>query len=416
MKVENMNVEDLIPYEENAKKHDETQIKNVMESIRQFGYAQPIVVDKNNVIIIGHCRLIASKRLNMTEVPVVRMENLTEEETQKLRLLDNKLNESEWDFDLLADQIPELDFDGFDIDWGIPEIVEEEPEIIEDDVPEEVETRCKLGDLWELGDHRLICGDSTSIDVVEKLMNGQKADLLITDPPYNVDYTGKTKDALKIQNDKMGDDSFRQFLRDAFSTADAVMREGAVFYIWHADTEGYNFRGACFDNEWKVRECLIWNKNSLVLGRQDYQWKHEPCLYGWKEGAGHTWNSDRSQTTVLDFDRPTRSEMHPTMKPVALFSYQIKNSSSNNENVLDLFGGSGTTLIACEELHRKAYLCELDPHYCDVIIQRWENLTGKQAVRIEEGDGYVLSEKIDLTDAIKESVKKRKNHGENDEA
>ena len=210
-------------------------------------------------------------------------------------------------------------------------------------------------------------------------MDGAQADLLITDPPYNVDYTGKTKDALKIQNDQMDNDSFRQFLRDAFSNADMVMRPGAAFYIWHADSEGYNFRGACFDIGWKVRECLIWNKNSMVLGRQDYNWKHEPCLYGWKEGAGHLWASDRKQTTVLDFNRPSRSELHPTMKPLELFTYQINNNTHKGDSVLDIFGGSGTTLIACEGIKRKCYTCELDPKYIDVIIGRWEKLTGKKA-------------------------------------
>ena len=205
-------------------------------------------------------------------------------------------------------------------------------------------------------------------------MDGAKADLYITDPPYNVDYQGKTKDALKIQNDKMDNDSFRQFLRDAFFAADNVLRGGAVFYIWHADSEGYNFRGACFDIGWKVRECLIWNKNSMVMGRQDYQWKHEPCLYGWKDGASHLWASDRKQTTVLNFDRPNRNGEHPTMKPVGLFAYQISNNTHEGDHVLDSFGGSGTTIIACEQLGRTGYAMELDPHYCDVIIQRYINL------------------------------------------
>lgn len=214
-------------------------------------------------------------------------------------------------------------------------------------------------------------------------MGGEKADLLITDPPYNVDYEGGTKDKLKIMNDKMDNDSFRTFLKDAFACADNVMRSGAVFYIWHSDSEGYNFRGACGDVNWKVRECLIWNKSSMVMGRQDYQWKPEPCLYGWKDGASHLWASDRKQTTVLNFDKPNKSDLHPTMKPIALFAYQISNNTHENDHVLDLFGGSGTTLIACEQLKRKAYLCELDPHYVDVIIQRWENFTGKQAVLID---------------------------------
>ena len=274
------------------------QIANVMESIRQFGYAQPLVVDKDNVLIIGHCRLIAAQRLGHTEVPVVRMDELSPDQVAKLRLLDNKLNESEWDFERLLEDVPDLDWDGFDIDWNFPEEVDFEPAPVienEDDIPDDVEPRCKEGDVWILGNHRLICGDSTRFEVVEKLMDGELADLLLTDPPYNVDYVGKTKEALKIQNDKMDNDNFRQFLRDAFATANAYMRAGAVFYIWHADSEGYNFRGACYDNEWKVRECLIWNKNSMVLGRQDYQWKHEPCLYGWKEGAAHLWNSDRTR-------------------------------------------------------------------------------------------------------------------------
>ena len=209
--------------------------------------------------------------------------------------------------------------------------------------------------------------------------------MLLTDPPYNVDYEGKTKDKLKIKNDKMNNENFRQFLVDAFTNADMVMKPGAVFYIWHADSEGYNFRGACFDAGWTVRQCLIWNKNSMVMGRQDYQWKHEPCLYGWKDGAGHLWAADRKQTTILNFDRPTKSELHPTMKPIPLFDYQIKNNTKGGDAVLDLFGGSGTTLMACEQNGRCCYSMEYDPKYVDVIIDRWEQFTGKKAVRINEG-------------------------------
>lgn len=197
-------------------------------------------------------------------------------------------------------------------------------------------------------------------------------------------YEGKTEDHLKIQNDSMNGADFRKFLASAFKAADSVMAPGAAFYIWHADSEGYNFRSACSDAGWKVRQCLVWCKNSMVMGRQDYQWKHEPCLYGWKDGAGHKWYSDRSQTTVLNFDRPNRNAEHPTMKPVPLFGYQMSNSTKKGDNVLDLFGGSGTTLIAAEQLGRKAYLMELDPHYCDVIITRWETLTGKKAELITQ--------------------------------
>lgn len=208
--------------------------------------------------------------------------------------------------------------------------------------------------------------------------------MLLTDPPYNVDYVGKTKEALVIQNDKMGDSSFRQFLSDAFSASNCVMRKGAVFYIWHSGTEAYNFIGAIRDNEWLLKEVLIWAKNSMVMGRQDYQWQHEPCLYGWKEGASHLWASDRKQTTLLHFDRPTKNLDHPTMKPVPLFAYQIGNNTHEGDAVLDIFGGSGTTLMACEQLNRKAYTCELDPHYCDVILQRWEDYTGKKAQLVEK--------------------------------
>ena len=235
-----------------------------------------------------------------------------------------------------------------------------------------------------------MCGDSTSIDAVETLMGGGLADQLITDPPYNVKYTGKTKDALKIQNDNMGDDQFRQFLRDAFVTADAVMKPGAVFYIWHADSEGYNFRGAVHDTGWKVRQCLIWKKQTLVMGRQDYHWKHEPCLYGWKDGAGHLWATDRKQTTILEFDRPSRSGEHPTMKPVALFEYQMLNNTKGADVVLDLFGGSGTTAIAAEKNGRISRLMELDPKYVDVIVKRWQEFTGKSATL--ESDGRTFAE------------------------
>jgi site-specific DNA-methyltransferase (adenine-specific) len=214
------------------------------------------------------------------------------------------------------------------------------------------------------------------------------ADLLVTDPPYNVAYEGKTQDALTIQNDAMSDGDFRQFLRDCYATADAFMRPGAVFYVWHADLEGLNFRAAATEVGWRVRQCLVWNKNSLVMGRQDYHWKHEPCLYGWKDGAAHYWGSDRTQTTVLDFARPSRNGEHPTMKPVDLIEYQVKNSSKRGDTVLDLFGGSGTTLIACEKTGRTARLMELDPRYCDVIVRRWQDFTGQRATHAETGDPF----------------------------
>lgn len=251
------------------------------------------------------------------------------------------------------------------------------------------------------GGHRLICGDSTDVAVIEKLMDGQKADLLITDPPYNValgmsgshplrpseaKQLHRRTDGKIIQNDSWEtDEEFVEFLVSAYNSALSVMRNGAVFYIWYASTQAFNFLMACKKADMRVRETLIWNKSVFAFGRQDYQWKHEPCLYGWKDGASHFWNSDRKQTTVLDFDKPSKSEEHPTMKPIALFAYQITNNTHEGDAVLDIFGGSGTTIIACEQLKRKAYSCELDEHYCDVIIQRWENLTGKQAMRLSDG-------------------------------
>lgn len=386
MNIIEMKIGDIIPYEKNPRKNDEA-VKYVAESIKQFGFKVPIVIDKNNVIVAGHTRYKASKKLGLKEVPCIVADDLTEEQIKAYRLADNKVAElAEWDFDLLGEELDGiLDIDMCDFGFEALED-EEEAEVVEDDFEVELpeEPRTKLGDIYQLGNHRLMCGDSTNITDVEKLMGGDLADMLLTDPPYNVDYEGKTKDKLKIENDKMDNDNFRQFLIDAFSNADMVMKAGAVFYIWHADSEGYNFRGACFDVGWKVRQCLIWNKNSMVMGRQDYHWKHEPCLYGWKDGAGHLWASDRKQTTVISFDRPTRNDLHPTMKPVPLFDYQIKNNTKGEDIVLDLFGGSGTTIMACEQNERRAYTMEFDPRYVDVIINRWEQFTGRKAVLLND--------------------------------
>jgi site-specific DNA-methyltransferase (adenine-specific) len=311
-----------------------------------------------------------------------RIAELAEMDNTKLSELLNEIIDADFDIEMTGyteDDLNELLENIIDeIDMDI-EVVEDDFEV---ELPEE--PKANYGDIYRLGNHRLMCGDSTNADDVYTLMDGEKCNLLITDPPYNVNYEGT---AGKIQNDNMNDESFRLFLSDAIKCADNVMNPGAAFYIWHADSEGYNFRGACKDNGWKVRQCLIWRKNTFVLGRQDYQWQHEPCLYGWKEGASHFWNSDRSQTTVLEFDKPSRNEEHPTMKPVDLISYQIKNSTKQGCVVLDLFGGSGTTLIACEQLKRNCYMMELDPRYVDVIIDRWEKLTGEKAVLLSVPDG-----------------------------
>jgi DNA modification methylase len=247
-----------------------------------------------------------------------------------------------------------------------------------------------VGKLIPQSRHRVMCGDSTDHKSISALMNGDLADLFLTDPPYNVSYSGGVLSSEKrtIQNDDMEDKEFRSFLVSAFSAAHDVMREGASFYIWHADSEGYNFRGAMSDADLKVRQCLIWAKQSLVLGRQDYQWKHEPCLYGWKAGAAHSWYSDRTQTTVLEFDRPTKSELHPTMKPINLLEYQIGNSSEEAQIVLDLFLGSGSTLIASERLGRRCCGIELEPKYVDVIVKRWQDFTGQIAVLESTGKQF----------------------------
>jgi site-specific DNA-methyltransferase (adenine-specific) len=304
-----------------------------------------------------------------------------------------------WDAEMLKVEIAELvdaDFDlgllGFD-DAMLAGLMGVETEGLTDpdDVPEPPANPVTvLGDVWVLGKHRLMCGDSTRIDELEKLAAGQRVDMWLTDPPYNVAYEGKTKDALKIQNDSMNNESFRQFLRDAYVAADAVMKPGAVFYIWHADSEGYNFRGAAADAGWKVRQCLIWKKSTMVMGRQDYHWKHEPCLYGWKDGSGHLWATDRKQTTILEFDKPSRNGEHPTMKPVALFEYQMLNNTKGGDIILDSFGGSGTTMIAAEKNGRYSRLMELDPKYCDVIVTRWQDFTGQQATL--DGDGRTFDE------------------------
>lgn len=389
-------LKDLTPNPRNPNQHPPEQIKALGAIIRATGWRAPITVStRSGFIVKGHGRMMAAQLEDMTEAPVDYQEYASEAEELADLTADNRIAElATIDNKLLADIF--VDIDTGEIPFMLSGYTEEEygdivtalSEAIHDtdliDADEIVEPTVipfsEHGDIWTLGRHRLRCGDSTDINDVEALMGGQKADLLLTDPPYNVDYEGKTKQKLKIQNDSMEDSKFRSFLRDAFYAADSVMKPGAVFYIWHADSEGYNFRGACHDIGWKVRQCFVWNKNSMVMGRQDYQWKHEPCLYGWKEGVGHLWASDRKQTTVLDFERPTKSDIHPTMKPVALFDYQIQNNTKGEDIVLDLFGGSGTTLIACEKNGRTAYCMELDPRYCDAIVKRYVRTTGRRDI------------------------------------
>ena len=401
-KIESRLVADLIPYAANSRTHSDAQVAQIAASIKEFGWTNPILIDGDNTIIAGHGRLMAARKLGMEEVPAIILDHLSKAQQRALVIADNQLAlNAGWDIDMLKAEIEDLNLEGFDLgllgfdDKFLDGLLEPEPSeglTDEDAVPEVPEQpKTVLGDVWVLGNHRLMCGDSTSIDAMDALMGGVLADMWLTDPPYNVAYEGKTKDALTIQNDSMGDDQFRAFLRDAYIAADSVLKPGAVFYIWHADSEGYNFRGAAFDAGWKVRQCLIWKKSVMVMGRQDYQWRHEPCLYGWKEGAGHLWASDRKQTTILEFDKPQRNGEHPTMKPVALFEYQMLNNTKGGDVVLDSFGGSGTTLIAAEKNGRVARLMELDPKYCDVIIKRWQDFTGQQAVHAETGETFDAS-------------------------
>ena len=366
------------------------------------------------VVIGGNMRYTALKELGYRTVPCKILPPDTPVEFMRSVMLRDNSNYGEWDIDALTADFDIAELTDAGIDLPPMEDPADEQEAREDgfsigsSVPEKPVSR--LGDLFALGDHRLICGDSTKREFVEALMDGRQADCIVTDPPYNVDY--ESADGKKIENDHMEDGAFFEFLVAAFASGDGVLKPGGAFYIWHADSEGYNFRGACREVGWKVRQTLIWNKNALVLGRQDYQWKHEPCLYGWKEGAGHYFIDRRDlttvqedlqsldidsmtkaelkdvlqvmmgrdiPTTVIDEDKPLRSAEHPTMKPLKLIGRQIRNSTRTGETVLDLFGGSGSTMMAAEQLGRRCCMVEYDPKYVDVIIKRWEDLTGRKA-------------------------------------
>lgn len=393
MEIKQMDIGSVVPYENNPRNNKDA-VEATANSIKEFGWQQPIVVDKNNVIIVGHTRKLAADKLGLKTVPVVVADNLTDEQVKAYRLADNKTGElADWNLEMLTDElsgIGDLDMSDFGFDLS-----EDEDEAIDDDYEVEVpeEPKSKLGQIYQLGRHRLMCGDSTDVEAVKTLMGGQLADLLITDPPYNVDYSSKdyggdkaskTRTNNQIENDKMSDDDFINFITNAFKSAYENVKKGASFYCWYSDAAAVQFNLGIKNAGFSVKENLIWIKNNAVLGRQDYQHKHEPCLYGWVENATHSWYSDRKQTTILNFDKPLSSQLHPTMKPIPLFDYQIKNSSKSGDNVLDLFGGSGTTMIACEQNDRDAYLMELDPKYADVIIDRWEEFTGKKAELISE--------------------------------
>ena len=425
LQIELVPITSIRPYENNAKIHTEEQIQQIKKSILEFGNNDPIAIDANGVIIEGHGRLMALQELGYTEVEVIRLGHLNEEQRKAYTLVHNKLTmNTGFDIDLLATELKAIeninmkDYD-FDLDIGDDMVIEDiEEDNFNPEVPEEA--TAKRGQVYQLGVHILMCGDSTNRLDVQKLMGDEQADCLLTDPPYNVNYGGDASSPANtgkhrlIENDNLTDSDFYKFLLAFYQNAEAALRPGGSFYIWHADSEGYNFRKALRDAGLQLRQTLIWNKNSLVLGRQDYQWKHEPCLYGWKDGAAHYFTSSRSETTVIedevpDFSKmkkeelvqmlqrvysqattvidemkPSKSDLHPTMKPLRLMAYLIQNSTRRGEIVLDLFGGSGSTLIAAEETKRRCRMMEYDPRYVDVIIQRWEEQTGEKAILLTE--------------------------------
>jgi DNA modification methylase len=437
----------LRPFEANPRKISEKGLEKLQASVEHFGFTNPILAQKGTrTIIAGHQRLKAAMAAGLSEVPVIWLE-FDDETAKAYNLADNRLNqESEWEFQALADLLSELDSGAFDITvtgfdeneledlmtWtpqvNIDDIVDDEPP------PAPLEPLSNPGELWLLGKHRLLCGDSTSKKDMEKLMGGALADLVVTDPPYNVDVTGGGKTKLKIKNDKQNDADFLKFLEMAFANMYQATSDGGSIYVFHADTEGINFRLAFKNAGFKLAQCCVWRKQSFVLGRQDYQWQHEsvlyglkpmenydveeiqkwysdvcamiaetdyeaehePVMYGWKPTAGHRWYSDRKQTTIWDFDKPFASKEHPTMKPVSLCAYPIGNSSKAGHIVLDPFGGSGSTLMACEQTDRVCYTMELDPTYCDVILARYVKFTNQQPVL--ESTGETWAERQDAAD------------------
>ena len=368
------------------------KFKKLVKSIQEFPQMleiRPIVVNDEMVVLGGNMRLKACIEAGLIEVPIIKASSLTPEQQKEFIIKDN-VGFGEWEWDVLAN---EWDVEKL-TDWGldIPDYKIKEYQASDDgfEVPETIETDIVLGDLFEIGDHKLLCGDATQTDSYKKLLNNELGDLVVTDPPYNVNYEGSN--GLKIANDNMDDNSFYQFLYDFYTALNAYLKKGAAWYVWHADSEGANFRKPMKDAKILFKQCLIWVKNSLVLGRQDYQWQHEPCLegvnaeswdwvkehepclYGWKDGGSHFWKGGRKQTTILEFDKPQRNKEHPTMKPIELIGYQIGNSSKPGELVIDAFGGSGSTMVAAHQMKRKAYLIEFDPKYCQVIIDRMRKL------------------------------------------
>lgn len=397
LNVEYIPVGQLKPYDKNTRKHEDYDVSQIAESIEQYGFNDPIGIwGKDNIIVEGHGRLLAAKKLGMDKVPCIRLDDLTDEQRREYAIMHNKTAElSTWDFDLLAAEIDGLDFSGFDIDWGLP-ADDEETEIIEDEVPEvdeEHEPICQLGDIWQLGRHKLICGDSTDKATVERLMNGEKADMVFTDPPYNVDYGSKNEflneydKGNRRQEDIAGDKGMtdeeigEKLWKPAFQNLRDSAKDDCSIYCTMPQGGAHMMMMMMCSASWQVKHELIWVKNNHVLGRTDYFYKHEPILFGWAK-THKFYGKGEFNKSVWEIDKPSKSDLHPTMKPIRLIANALQNSSKENDLIIDFFGGSGSTLIACEQLNRRCYMLELSPKYCDVIIRRWENLTGKKAVKI----------------------------------
>ena len=393
-------IDRLVPYINNARTHSPEQINKLRSSLREFGFINPVIIDRDYGVIAGHGRILAAKEEGITEVPCVFADYLTEAQKKAYIIADNRMAmDAGWDEELLRVEIEALQAEAFDVSLTgfdpneIDDLFKENLKdgLHDDDFDIEAElkkpTFTKAGDVWTLGRHRLVCGDSTKKETYDILMDGKKANLVLTDPPYNVNYEGT---AGKIKNDHMANDAFYQFLLDAFTNMEAVMADDASIYVFHADTEGLNFRRAFADAGFYLSECCIWKKNSLVLGRSPYQWIHEPVLFGWKKSGKHAWYAGRKETTVWEYDKPKKNADHPTMKPIALLAYPIMNSSMTNALVLDPFGGSGSTLIACEQSERTCYTVELDEKYCDVIVKRYIEQAGSAESVTVFRDGVTL--------------------------
>jgi len=399
----------LIPYVNNARTHSAEQINKLRASLREFGFINPVIIDREFNVIAGHGRIAAAKAEGIEEIPCVFADHLTEAQKKAYIFADNRMAlDAGWDEEMLKVEIEALQAEDIDLaltgfdEKELASLFDTDTDAQEDDfdVDAELEKPCvtQSGDIWTLGKHTLVCGDSTKEDTYAALLDSRKANLVITDPPYNVNYEGT---AGKIKNDNMAADKFYQFLFDAFSNMANVMADDASIYVFHADTEGLNFRKAFADAGFYLSGCCIWKKQSLVLGRSSYQWQHEPVLYGWKKKGKHQWYTGRKESTIWEFDKPKRNGDHPTMKPVPLLAYPIRNSSMANSVVLDPFGGSGSTLIACEQTDRICLTIELDEKFCDVIVKRYIEQAGSD-------DGvYVVRDgrKIPYSELVKEVEK-----------